>query len=277
MPYTRVNGVELYYEEHGVGEPMLLIMGFGGNTEAWASQIPELSRHFHVIAFDNRGAGRSEKPEGPYSMEVFADDAAGLLRYLGVDSAHVFGVSMGGMIAQHLALRHPDRVRTLILGCTTPGGPQAVSPSAEVIAAFQAGGQEGDPRKAAEIGFFYMYSDEYLSQNREVLLDRAERLAHLRAPEVGLRGHFQAVMGHNAFDRLHEIRVPTLVLTGDADPLVPPENSRLIASRIPGARLVEFPGMKHGFFIEGAPLVNRVIIDFALAQAVSAQAAAGGS
>ncbi|HXF52200.1 MAG TPA: alpha/beta fold hydrolase [Dehalococcoidia bacterium] len=277
MAYARVNGVELYYEEHGIGEPMLLIMGFGGNTEAWAGQIPELSRYLHVIAFDNRGAGRSEKPDGPYSMEVFADDAAGLLQYLGVDSAHVFGVSMGGMIAQHLALRHPERVRTLILGCTTPGGPQAVSPSPEVIAAFQAGGQERDPRKAAEIGFFYMYSDEYLSQNREALLDRAERLAHLRAPEEGLRGHFQAVMGHNALDRLHEVRVPTLVLTGDADPLVPPENSRLIASRIPGARLVEFPGMKHGFFIEGASLVNRVIIDFVRTHAVSAQAAAAGS
>lgn len=277
MAFTRINGVNLYYEEHGVGEPLLLIMGFGGNTQGWVAQIPELSQRFHVIAFDNRGAGQSDKPEGPYSMEVFADDAAALLRYLGVDSAHVFGVSMGGMIAQHLALRHPERVRTLILGCTTPGGPRAASPSPEVIAAFQAGGQERDPRKAAEIGFFYMYSDGFLTQNRERLLQRAEELAHLRAPEVGLRGHFQAVMGHDTLDRLHQILAPTLVLTGDADPLVPPQNSRLIASRIPGATLIEYPGMKHGFFLEGGPLVNRAIIDFALKRTAEVDAVAGGS
>lgn len=275
MRFARVNGVNLYYEEHGVGEPMLLIMGFGGNTHGWVGQIPELSRHFHVIAFDNRGAGQSDKPEAPYSMEVFADDAAGLLTYLGIQSAHVVGVSMGGMIAQHLALRYPERVRTLVLGCTTPGGPRAVSPAPEVLAAFQAGGQERDPRRAAELGFPYTFTDEFIAGNRERLLERAESLAHLRAPEVGLRGHLQAVMGHDTFDRLHEIRVPTLVITGDADPLVPPENSRLIAERIPGAQLVEFPGLKHGFFLEAADEVNRTIIAFVRSQASVSEAAGG--
>lgn len=275
MPFARVNGVNLYYEEHGAGEPMLLIMGFGGNTHGWVGQIPELSRHFHVIAFDNRGAGQSDKPEGPYSMEVFADDAAGLMTYLGVQSAHVVGVSMGGMIAQHLALRYPERVRTLVLACTTPGGALAASPSPEVLAAFQAGGQEPDPRKAAELGFMYMYTDEFIAGNRERLLERAESLAHLRPPEVGLRGHLQAVMGHDTLGRLHEIRVPTLVITGDADPLVPPQNSRLIAERIPGARLVEFPGLKHGFFLEAADRVNRTIVEFVRSQAAISEAAGG--
>lgn len=275
MPFARVNGVNLYYEEHGVGEPVLLIMGFGGNTQGWVGQIPELSRHFHVIAFDNRGAGQSDKPEAPYSMEVFADDAAGLLTYLGIESAHVVGVSMGGMIAQHLALRYPDRVRTLVLGCTTPGGPRAASPSPDVLAAFQAGGREQDPRKAAELAFSYMYSDGFVTRNRERLLQRAEEVAHLRAPEVGLRGHLQAVMGHDTLDRLHEIRVPTLVITGNADPLVPPENSRLIAEHIPGARLVEFPGLKHGFFLEAADEVNGTIIAFVRSQAAVSEAAGG--
>ncbi len=262
MAFATINGVKLYYEEHGAGEPLLLIMGFGGNTEAWFGQIPELSQRYHVIAYDNRGAGRSDKPEGPYSIEVFADDAAGLLTYLGIESAHVFGISMGGMIAQRLALRHPSRVRSLVLGCTTAGGPQAQGPSEEVLAAFQASGQIEDPRLAAEAGFAYMYSDAYVRAHRDALLDRAEKNAPLRAPEVGLRGHLEAVMAHDTSESLGDIRVPTLVITGDADPLVPPANSRLLADRIPGAQLIELPGLKHGFFIESAPVVNAAIADF---------------
>src|SRR5438093_13182896 len=116
MATVRVNGIEVYYEEHGSGEPLLLIMGLGANAEGWYGQVPAFSREFRLIAFDNRGAGRSEKPNEPYTMRQLADDAAGLLDALEIGSAHVFGVSLGGMIAQELVLSHPPRVRALVLG-----------------------------------------------------------------------------------------------------------------------------------------------------------------
>src|SRR3990172_6307927 len=121
MPYTLVNGIEIYYEVHGSGEPLLLIMGLGANAGSWVMQVPELSMEYKIIAFDNRGSGRSGKPNEAYSIAQMADDAAALLDDLAIDSAHVFGMSMGGMIAQDLVLRHPERVTSLILGGTMPG------------------------------------------------------------------------------------------------------------------------------------------------------------
>jgi len=126
MAFTRVNGVTLYYEVHGKGDPLLLIMGLGANATGWSSQVPSFSREYQVIAFDNRGAGRSDKPNEPYSMDQMADDAHALLDELGVGPAHVFGMSLGGMIAQELMLRHPRHVRSLILGGTMAGGPTAL-------------------------------------------------------------------------------------------------------------------------------------------------------
>ncbi len=127
MATARVNGIEIYYEAHGVGDPLLLIMGLGANTTNWWAQVPDLSAAFRVITFDNRGAGRSTKPNESYSIAQMADDTAGLLDALEVDSAHVFGMSMGGMIALQYALRHPERTRALVLGGTMTGGSGAVS------------------------------------------------------------------------------------------------------------------------------------------------------
>src|SRR5574341_2228297 len=126
MARTHVNGIDMYYEVHGSGEPLVLIMGLGANTTAWYRQIPVFSREYQVIVFDNRGAGRSDKPNEPYSMGQMADDAHGLMDALGVESAHVFGMSLGGMIAQELVLRYPERVRNLVLGGTMSGGPSAI-------------------------------------------------------------------------------------------------------------------------------------------------------
>jgi pimeloyl-ACP methyl ester carboxylesterase len=138
MPAIRVNGISIYYELHGEGIPLVLIMGLRRNLEWWYCQIPELSKHFKVITLDNRGAGRSDKPDMEYSIRLFADDTAGLMEALGIHNAHILGVSMGGYIAQELALNYPDKVRSLILGCTSCGGKRAVLMSEERMKKFTA-------------------------------------------------------------------------------------------------------------------------------------------
>lgn len=261
MPTATVNGINIYYETHGAGEPLLLIMGLGANATAWERQIPAFRDEFQVIAFDNRGAGRSDKPPPPYSMQEMAQDARGLLDLMGIESAHVFGMSMGGMIAQELALRHPQRVRTLVLGGTMAGGPNAVMAGPCLIQQWLS--MASMPlEQAIELGLTFLYSDEFLSRNKEALVKRALELAHLMAPPHALQGQVMAIMGFSTYDRLHEIDKPTIILTGTDDKIVPAENSRLLARRIPKARLVEFPGAGHGFLVEKAAETNAAVLEF---------------
>src|SRR5215470_1386849 len=138
MPYTVNDGNRIYWEEHGAGEPILLIMGLGYTLDMWHRTVPLLSRHYRTILFDNRGVGRSDSPPGPYSIPQMAGDAAAVITAAACDRVHVFGVSMGGMIAQEFALAFPDRVVSLILGCTAAGGPQAIPAEPEVLAALGA-------------------------------------------------------------------------------------------------------------------------------------------
>lgn len=268
MATASVNGIEMYYEVHGPSavpaskaEPVIMIMGLGANATSWERQIPDLSREYRLIAFDNRGAGRSEKPTTPYTMPQMADDAAGLLDHIGVDSAHVFGMSMGGMIAQELALNHPQRVRTLILGGTMAGGPRAVIAGPQLIQQWASSAML-PPMQAIENGLRFLYSDEFIAQNKERLVQRALGMLHLQAPLHALQRQLMAVVGFNAHHRLGQIRCPTLVATGTDDKIVPAVNSRILAEGIPGAELVEFEGAGHGFIAEKAAETNAAVLAF---------------
>ena len=191
MPKAKVDDIQLYYEEQGRGEPLLLVMGLGASTLSWSEQIPTFGREFRVIAFDNRGAGRSDKPAVRYNIALFADDTAGLMDALGIDSAHVYGQSMGGFIAQELALRHPQRVRTLVLGSTSCGGRRAVVGSPENLAGI---GMMNvlTPREAAEKGLPLLYSEEFIARHRDALIQRSLREAELRPPPDAFGRQIQA-------------------------------------------------------------------------------------
>lgn len=261
MATVKVNGVELYYEVHGAGEPLLLIMGLGANAANWHAQVPVLSREFQVVAFDNRGAGRSEKPAEAYSIHQMADDAAALMDQLGIQSAHVFGMSMGGMIAQELILHHPMRVRSLVLGGTMAGGPTSVRPEASTIHAFVTLASL-PPAQALEVGLSLLYSEEFIAANKPALVKRAIEFSHLMAPPHALQKQAMAVLGFNAHSRLHHVQAPTLILHGTADKIVPYANSAILLDRVPDARLLTYEGAGHGLLVERADEVNAAALDF---------------
>ncbi|MCJ7509284.1 MAG: alpha/beta hydrolase [Dehalococcoidia bacterium] len=261
MPEVRVNDIQLYYEVHGQGEPLVLIMGLGTNAHGWDLQIPTFSREFRVVAFDNRGCGRSDKPASSYSIRMFADDTVGLMDALGIASAHVYGVSMGGMIAQELALSYPQRVWTLVLGATSCGGPQAIDGPPENLALMVSISRLG-PEEAAEKTLPLLYSGEFIDQKRQKLIARALAQAELRSPPEAFARQLQAIMRHDAYDRLPQLRCPTLIILGSEDKIIPAENSSILAGRIPGAELVVLPKAGHGYVVERAEESNAIVLDF---------------
>src|SRR3989442_9594346 len=241
--YAENSGVKIYWEEHGKGDPLLLIMGLGYTLDMWYRTAPVLSEHYRTIIFDNRGVGRSDVTSGPYSIRAMAADAAAVMDSAGVARAHVFGISMGGMIAQEFALQYPDRTRSLILGCTSHGGPQAVIADAEVITTLMARGT-----MSAEEGVRAMIPFIYDSSTPR---DRVEQDLEIRRrtfpTTAGYFAQVQGIFAYESFSRLSQLKVPTLVVHGESDRLVPPENGRRLARLINGARLVMIPGATHNF------------------------------
>ena len=271
--FADANGARLYYEVYGEGEPLLLIMGLGANHLAWASHVPAYAREFQVIVFDNRGTGQSDFPEDvDFTIPLMADDAAALLDALGVDRAHVYGVSMGGMIAQELALRHPRRLRSLILGATWPGGPDAVPPEMETLRLLVDWGAAAG-RVASPAFLDVLYSPGYLAEHGSELLEGFGRYADYpqTAPEAYV-AQLGAAARHDTYDRLPDIAAPTLVIHGTADPLVPAANGRILAERIPRAGLVLLEGARHGYLQEKQAEADAAVLSFLRAHSEEAAA-----
>ncbi len=229
-------------------------MGFGMSGAAWGTLPARLAERFRVVTFDNRGTGRSEAPRGGFRVRDLADDAAAVLDALGVGRAHVFGISMGGMIAQELALRHTGRVRALALGATFASHWRSHKPALAVARdLFLVNLLSRGSRRMGRL----LVSDGFYEANREVFEAWLAQIG--RAPRSTARRQILAIAAHEAERRLGALRVPTLVVTGDADRLVPPENSRRLARLIPGAQLVELPGAGHGFPFERPDETVRVL------------------
>jgi pimeloyl-ACP methyl ester carboxylesterase len=270
MPRIKASDIELHHEVQGVGEPLLLIMGFGASSAAWRPElVEELARAFQVITFDNRGTGQSDKPDEPYTLAMLADDAAGLLDALDIASAHVFGVSMGGMIAQEFALRHPGKVRGLVLGCTNCGAPVSVPASQETVSLLMI--PEGmDPRAAAERTWPAVHTPEFIAANRELLLESMERALVHPTPLYARNRQMQAIGTWNSHERLAQLTAPALIITGDRDVLIPPQNSNILHERIRGSRLHIIPDAGHSFTSSHPEEAARVVTEFLASVAVPA-------
>jgi pimeloyl-ACP methyl ester carboxylesterase len=262
MPFVENLGARIHWDEEGSGAPLLLIMGLGWTSHAWHRTRPVLSEKYRTIALDNRGAGRSEAPAGPYSIAQMAADAAAVLNAARVNAAHIFGMSMGGMIAQEFALQYPNKVRSLILGCTAAGGPEAVRAEEAALQVLMTRGQDPDQFAKAVSPFIY---DASTSPER-IEEDTAVRRKWYPSADAYF-AQLQAVIAWEAYSRIGQISVPTLVIHGEHDRLVPPENGRLIAARIPGAKLAIIPGASHIFTTDQPALAHSAILDFLGAQA----------
>jgi len=273
MSVAKVGTIDLYYDEQGSGDPLLLVMGLAADSAAWMFQVPDFARHHRTIVFDNRGVGRSAKPPGPYTIHEMADDTVGLLDALGIARAHVVGVSMGGMIAQELALQHPDRVRGLVLACTYPEPDADVERQLQFSVAQFGGTVSADGEMRIDLAaldpmlFFQhllprVFNQSFIDQELPKLMQLFSGALQYGFSMEAIFGQVAAVMGHRTTDRLQRITAPTLVITGDADLLIPPANSTVLARHIPNARLVTVPGGSHGFNFETPEIFNREVLEF---------------
>jgi pimeloyl-ACP methyl ester carboxylesterase len=270
MSHLSIGGRKLFHQRRGGGEPLLLIMGMSGTHLSWGEPfLTDLERDYDVVAYDHRGIGRSDPETQQFSIADLAQDAAGILDALGWDEAHVLGISMGGMIAQELAIRHPERIRTLTLGCTYCGGPgSALAPQA-TIEKLSAGMMSGDRELAIRTGFEVNVSEAFAAQdgNWEAFRDMAKKLP---APVPVIMLQMQAIGQHDTSARLPRLQgIPTLVVHGDEDRMLPVENGKLIASLIPGARLELLEGVGHMFWWERPSRSAELFRDHASAAIVS--------
>jgi pimeloyl-ACP methyl ester carboxylesterase len=251
MALIAFDGIELDVERGGSGPPLLLIMGMSGTALHWGEPfLAQLREDFDVIAFDNRGVGASSVlTDGQVTVDQMAEDAAGLLAALKIESAHVTGISMGGMIAQELALKHPERVRTLTLGCTYCGGEGSSLADSEVMQRLAEAMMSGDRQRALQVGWEVNVSASFALEEtaRAAFLEIASRRA-VAVPVIMAQA--QACAAHDTSARLPGLTVPTLVVHGTEDEMLPVENGRLIASLIPDARLEILDGVGHLFFWE---------------------------
>ncbi len=264
MAFLENQGARIYWDEQGSGDPVLLIMGLGYPSYLWHRTRPLLAERYRTIALDNRGSGQSDVPPGPYPIAVMASDAAAALDAAGVERAHVFGLSMGGMIAQEFALQYPRRVRSLILGCTSAGGPNAVRAEKQVTDILTARGVP--PEEAAKAMRPFIYdAGTPLARIEE---DMDIRRKWFPRPE-GFIAQLMGIFAWESYSRLEQITAPTLVIHGLSDQLIPPGNGELIAAKIPSAKLVLLPHASHIFITDQQEASHKAIMDFLKEQASS--------
>ncbi len=274
MPFCDVGGVKIYYEVLGQGDPFLMIQGYGHYSLQWGQLPQELAKQHQVILIDNRGVGRSDKPDNPITVPLMAEDACRVLDELSISRTTVFGVSLGGMIAQEFALNYPDRLVNLILGCTYCGGPHAVKPPPEglkVLFDYQWLAKMPPEQRTLEV-FKFFCTEEFIEANPEALKYYHKVTTEYPTPLRTFRRQAEAVAQFDTWERLPNITAPTLLIHGTDDKIIPFENSQILEERIAGAELVLMQDKRHGFFIEAMDS-TRIFINGFLKRKAGKQAA----
>jgi pimeloyl-ACP methyl ester carboxylesterase len=262
MPVARVGEINLCYKVSGEGQPLILITGFASAQNLWYSQVRAFGRYYRVVTFDNRGFGKSDKPPGSYTTKMLASDTMALMDSLGIERAHILGGSMGGMVAQEMAIDHPQRVNKLVLSSTSVGGQPFRDMLFGLIEAATPGWNRSGPDLASANLQKFMVAMASRSFNGKFyqlltmpLVRLQARLGRVKVPV----GQLEAMLSHNALERLDRIQAPTLVLTGGEDRVMPPHSSEVLASRIKGAKLVIIEGGAHAL---GGERFNKEVLGF---------------
>jgi proline-specific peptidase len=277
MPKVRANDIQIYYEVHGEGFPLVMIMGLGGDLDHWDPRlIEELSRKFKLVMFDNRGAGRTDVSDRKYTIKLFADDTAGLMDALGISKAHILGISMGGMIAQELVLNYPEKVAKLVL-CSTFSQWRVNQDASRLMLAMKEGASSEELTRiilSLEVAndfpsdfikknpFVVSYcTSDFAKENPDSWNNYMERSAKHPISQEAYKRQMNAAEKFDTHDRLQQIKVPTLVLYGRKDFGLPPEGVSILAEAIPNAKLLCFEKSNHMLVEEMNEVINS-IIDF---------------
>ncbi len=262
MMLAKVGEINLCCKVRGEGDPLILITGFASSQALWFSQVAAFSKQYRVVTFDNRGFGKSDKPPGPYTTKMMANDTISLMDYLGVKKAHILGGSLGGMVAQEIAIDHSERLARLILSSTTAGGQPWRDTLFDLIEASDPDWDRSKPDLAGVKLQEFMVAMASRSFNNKLyqmfimpLIKLQARLGRVKVPV----GQLEAMISHNALERLERIQAPTLVLTGSEDRVMPPHSSEVLATRIKGAKLVVIEGGAHGL---GGKRFNQEVLNF---------------
>jgi pimeloyl-ACP methyl ester carboxylesterase len=256
MPLARLNGINISYQVEGQGEPLVMIMGFTAGRIGWMPQIRFFKKYYRLITFDNRGAGKSDKPPGSYSTNMMADDTVKLMDLLGIEKAHIMGLSMGGMIAQELAINYPQRVMKLVLASTYARQDETSGDTLEQAKFLQL---TPEKKACAMVGLAF---NKPLYRFTFGLLARVQTRFTGASGRVGIEGQTEACLKHNTLDRLSSITAPTLVIVGTGDRIIKSVSSEVIAGNIPNFKLVKVEGGSHYFSFEMKNVFNREVLNF---------------
>ncbi len=256
MPFCHTGDMEIYYEVHGEGFPLLFISGLAGGSWSWYGQVPFFRDHYRCVIFDNRGGGLSGKPHGLYTMGRMAKDVLCLLDYLDIESTFVYSISMGGMITLELARLAPGRLKAMLLICTHAGGKNRVSPSKQTIdILLNNSGLSRQEILWKNTPLFF--SDKTRMKNWEVIEEYYKaQLQSPNQPDYALQAQFSAIRQFDCTASLKDIRRPTLIVTGTEDVLTPPANSRFLAQNLPNSELIEIPHAGHAVYAECRDFIN---------------------
>ena len=253
----------MYYELHGKGFPLIMIEGLSASVDSWPPDfIQELSKSFKLIIFDNRGAGRTDKPDIDYSIKMFANDTESLMDALDIEQAHVFGMSMGGLIAQELVLNYPERVEKLILCSTNSGLSKSVPPSPEVMQILTRDIEGLSGEELIRMWIPLNFPEDFIKNNPDFIEDYVRRELMSPMPLHSYKHQMSAVVKCNTRRRLKEINKPTLILQGEKDIMSPLQNAEFLEQNIPEAKLSIIPNCGHVLYAQEPKKVSKIIIEF---------------